>query len=327
MRRRDFIALIGGAAAATWPLAARAQTLRRIFRIGTASPNPRAFIGWVAFDQRMRELGYVEGQNLVFEFIDNGDQLDRMGEAIEELVRRKVDVIVDSSGTEQSLKVALAATSTLPIVTIAIQYDPVALGHVSSLARPTGNVTGVYLRRPELVEKQMELLAQTCPGRTRLGVLWDMNSSDMFNAAERAVTSLNLELRPVKLENPPYDFVVAFRTLAERGSQMLLVLSSAYFNRDRPHIAGLAMQYRLPTMLSSKLYVEAGGLMSYGPSLPGMFRRMADYVDRIARGAKPSDLPIEQPTKFELVLNLKTAKALGLEVPDRLLALADEVIE
>jgi putative ABC transport system substrate-binding protein len=324
--RREFISLLGGAAAA-WPVGARAQTLPRIFRIGTASPNPRPFIGWVAFDQRMRELGYLEGQNLVFEFIDTADQLDRMSEAIQDLVRRKVDVIVESSGTEHGLKVALAATSTLPIVMIAIQYDPVALGHVSSLSRPGGNVTGVYLRRPELVEKQMELLAQTFPRRTRLGVLWDMNSSDMFSAAERTAASLNLALRPLKLENPFYDFVEAFHTLDQLGSQMLLVLSSTYFNRDRPHIAGLAMQHRLPTMWSSKLYVEAGGLISYGPSLSGMFRRMADYVDRIARGAKPSDLPIEQPSRFNLVINLKTARALALDLPPSLLARADEVIE
>ena len=210
---------------------------------------------------------------------------------------------------------------------IAINYDPVALGHISSIARPTGNVTGVYLRRPELVEKQVELLAQTFPGKTRLGVLWDVNSADELGAAERAAASLNLQLRPLKLANPPYDFVAAFRTLAERGSQMLLVLSSVYFNRDRPHIAGLAMQHGLPTMFSGKLYVQAGGLLSYGPDLAGMFGRLADYVDRIARGAKPADLPIEQPTRFELVVNLKTARALGLELPAMLLARADEVIE
>ena len=160
-----------------------------------------------------------------------------------------------------------------------------------------------------------------------MGVLWDMNSSDMFNAAERTAASLNFELRSLKLENPPYDFVAAFRTLAQGGAQMLLILSSVCFNRDRPHIAGLAMQHRLPTMFSSKLYVEAGGLMSYGPSVPGMFRRAADYVDRIARGAKPSDLPVEQSTRFDLVVNLKTAKALGLDLPPTLLARADEVIE
>ena len=233
----------------------------------------------------------------------------------------------NSSGVEQGLKAALAATSTLPIVMIAITYDPVALGHVSSIARPTGNVTGVYLRRPELVAKQIALLVQTFPSRTGLGVLWDVNSADVFGAAERTAASLNLELRTLKLENPPYDFVAAFRTLAQQGAQMVLVLSSVYFNRDRPHIAGLAMQHGLPTMFTSRLYVDAGGLVSYGPNLAGMFARAADYVDRIARGAKPADLPIEQPTKFEFVINLKTAKALGLNIPPAVLALTDEVIE
>jgi len=327
MKRRDFITLLGGAVAA-WPLAARAQQAPpRILRVGTASPNTRTFPFWMAFDQRMRELGYIEGQNLAFEFIHTGDRVDRMSEAIRDLVRRKVDIIVESSGTEQGLKEAIAATSTLPIVMIAIQYDPIALGHVDSVARPTGNVTGVYLRRPELVAKQVEMLAQLAPGSTRLGVLWDMNSLDMVKAAERAAASLNMELRSLELENPPYDFVVAFRTLAERGSQILLIISSTYFNRDRPHIAGLTMLHRLPTMFSSRLYVEAGGLMSYGPNLSDMFRRVADYVDRIARGAKPADLPVEQPTRFELVINLKTARALGLTVPPTVLAIADEVIE
>jgi ABC-type uncharacterized transport system substrate-binding protein len=326
MRRREFITLLCGATAA-WPCGASAQTPPRILRVGTASPNRRTFIGWVTFEQRMRELGYIQGQNFAFELIDTGDQVARMSEAVQELVRRKVDVLVESSGVEQGLKAALAASSTLPIVMIAITYDPVALGYVSSIARPTGNVTGVYLRRPELVAKQIALLAQTFPSRTGLGVLWDVNSADVFGAAERTAASLNLELHTLKLENPPYDFVAAFRTLAHHGAQMVLVLSSVYFNRDRPQIAGLAMQHGLPTMFTSRLYVDAGGLVSYGPNLAGMFARAADYVDRIGRGAKPADLPIEQPTKFELVINLKTAKVLGLDIPPTVLAIADEVIE
>ena len=257
MNRRAFITLIGGAAA--WPFAARAQQQApvRVLRVGTASPNARTFPFWVAFDQWLRELGYIEGQNLDFEFIHTGDRVDRISEAIQELVRRKVDVIVESSGHELGLEAALAATATLPIVMIALQYDPIELGHVNSLARPTGNVTGIYSRRPELVVKQLEILAHMTPGRTRLGVLWDMNSPGMIKAAERAAASLNLEFLPLELKNPPYDFVVAFRTLAEQGSQILLVISSTYFNRDRPHITGLTMLHRLPTMFSSKLYVDA----------------------------------------------------------------------
>jgi putative ABC transport system substrate-binding protein len=221
----------------------------------------------------------------------------------------------------------MAATSSLPIVVGFINVDPVARGIVSSLARPTGNITGVYDRRPEMVEKQVELLAEAFPGRTRLGVLWDAVTTDQLGATGRPAAALRLELRPLKLENPPYDFVAAFRILAQGGAQMLLVLSSNLFNEDRAHIAGLALQHGLPSMFTGKAYADAGGLMSYGPSISGMLRLMADYVDRIAKGAKPSDLPIEMPTKFELALNLKTAKALALTLPPTLISRADEVIE
>jgi putative ABC transport system substrate-binding protein len=325
MQRREFISLLGGAAAA-WPVALHAQAPPKMLRIGVPGISPRSIYFWVAFDQRLRELGYVEGQNLAVDYLELGDQADRFEAVFRELIRRKADVIM-ADGEEATLKGALAATSTLPIVMIAINYDPVVLGYVSSIARPTGNVTGLYFRRPELVEKQVEILAESFPQRTRLGVLWDIHTADLLSAAERAAASLHVELRSLKLENPPYDFVTAIRTLAQDGAQMMLVLSSVYFNRDRPHIAAVALQHGLPTMFFSKPYVEAGGLLSYGPSLAVMFRRAAEYVDRIAKGAKPSDLPIEQPTKFEMVVNLKTARALGLTLPPTLLARADEVIE
>ena len=325
MRRRDFMALLGGAAVA-WPLAARGQQPPAKSRLGIVSPSPRTIDLWVAFDERMRELGYAEGQNLAVEFIHTGDEPGRNTEAIRELMQRKIDIFC-LGGEELILKAALALTTTLPIVTVIVSYDPVERGYAASIARPGGNFTGIYLRRPELVEKQMELLAQTFPDKRRLGVLWDAYTTDMFGAAARAAQSLRLELRPVKLEKPPYDFVAAFRRLAQDEAQMLLVLSSIYFNRDRPHIAALALQRRLPSMFQGRTYTEAGGLLSYGPSIVAMYRRAADYVDRIARGTKPADLPIEQPTKFELVINLKTARALGLEVPPTLLAVADEVIE
>jgi putative ABC transport system substrate-binding protein len=325
IRRREFIALLGSAAAA-WPLTARAQVPPRLLRVGVPSTTPRTIYYLVAFEQRLHELGYVEGQNLAVEFISTGDRSDLIAEATHELIRRKVDVLL-VAGEEFNLKTAVEATSTLPVVMIAINYDPVTLGYVTSIARPTGNVTGLYFRRPELVEKQVEVLAESFPEKTRLGVLWDANTAGMLSAAERAAASLRLELRPYKLENPPYDFVTALRALARDGAQMLLVLSSVYFNRDRPHIAALALQHGLPTMFLSKPYVEAGGLLSYGPSFTVMYRRAAEYVDRIAKGAKPSDLPIEQPTKFEMVVNLKTARALRLTLPPTLLVRADEVIE
>jgi len=203
----------------------------------------------------------------------------------------------------------------------------VALGFVASIARPGGNLTGIYVRRPELVEKQIGMLAESFPGKTRLAVLWDGLVAESFPAAERAAAALHLELHALKLENPPYDFVVAFQELARRGAQMVLILHSPLFTEDRSHIAALALRHGLPTMFASKAYADAGGLLSYGPDLNVAFRRAADYVDRIAKGAKPADLPVEQPTNFVLTINLKTAKALGLEIPPMLLARADEVIE
>jgi putative ABC transport system substrate-binding protein len=327
MKRRKFITLLGGAAA--WPLGARAQQPPKVLRIGTASTFPRTFPLWVAFQQRLRELGYIEGQNLVFDFLELGNQVIQDAAAtaaMHELVRRKVDIIVDA-GEEVSLRAAMAATSTLPIVILAVSYDPVARGYISSIARPTGNVTGLFLRRPEFVEKQIGMVRSTFAQKTRLAVLWDEYTADQFSAAELTAKSLHMELQSLKLENPPYDFDVAFEAMAQGSAQMVLVLSSSLFALHRPRLAELAIRHRLPTMFTSKAYIHAGGLLSYGPDMAAMFRGAAEYVDRLAKGAKPADLPIDQPTKFELVINLKTAKALGLEAPPTLLALADEVIE
>jgi putative tryptophan/tyrosine transport system substrate-binding protein len=324
MRRRDLMMLVGGAAVA-WPLVARAQQPPKLLRVGTLSSNRRTDVAWAAFEQRMRELGYIEGQNLAIEFIGTRDRIDRVDEAAQELVRRKVNVIFVQNHI--TLKSVMAATSTLPIVIVATSFDPVALGFVTSIARPGGNVTGYYVRRPELVEKQIGMLAETFPERTRLGVLWDAISAEVFPAAERAAAVLRLEFQPLKLENPPYDFVAAFRRLTRQGTQMVLVLHSGLFSEDRPHMAALALQHGLPTMFTDKVYADAGGLLSYGPDLNVAFRRAADYVDRIAKGAKPADLPIEQPTSFVLTINLKTAKALSLSIPPTVLARADELIE
>jgi len=322
MKRRTFITLLGGAAVA-WPAVAHAQERPRPLRIGTLSLNPRTSAQRVAFEQGLRELGYIDGQNLVIEYISAPDRPDRIDEAARELVRRNVDVIVLENHI--TLKSVMSATSTLPIVIIATSFDPVALGVVASIARPGGNITGFYVRRPELVEKQIGLLAETFPGRTRLGVIWDAVSGEAFPAAERTAIALGWGLEPLKLEHPPYDFAAAFRSVAERGAQMVLVLHSGLFTENRAHIAALALQHGLPSMFTDKIYADAGGLMSTDLSIA--FRRAADYVDRIANGARPADLPIEQPTSFVLTLNLKTARALGLDVPPTLLARADEVIE
>jgi ABC-type uncharacterized transport system substrate-binding protein len=324
MTRRAFITLLGGAAAA-WPMAMHGQEIRKVLRVGTASTFPKNFPLWVAFRARLRELGYVENQTIVFESLELADHSE-IAEAMTELVRRNVDIIVDA-GEEVTLKAAMTATTTVPIVMLAVTYDPVVQGYVSSISRATGNVTGLYLRRPELVEKQIGFLTGALPRAARLAVLGDANSWNQYRSVEQIAHSLNLNVQPVQLEQLPYDFDVAFRTMAKDKAEMLLVLSSSLFGLQRSRIADLAIQHRLPTMFTSKTYAHAGGLFSYGPDITAMFRRAADYVDRLARGTKPTDLPIEQPTKFELAINIKTARALGFDVPDRLLALADEVIE
>jgi len=272
----------------------------------------------------LNELGYIEGQNLAIEYI-TADHVDHIDEAAQELVRRKVDIIFVQNHIV--LKSVVAATTSVPIVIVATNFDPVILGFVASISRPGGNITGFYVRRPELVEKQIGLLAEAFAGRTRLGVLWDAISAEAFPAVERAAARLGWELQPLKLDNPPYDFVVAFHSLAQRGAQMVLVLHTGLFAEDRAVIAALALQHGLPTMFTDKVYADAGGLLSYGPDLNAAFRRAADYVDRIAKGAKPADLPIEQPISFVLTVNLKTARALGLNIPPTLLVRADEVIE
>ena len=261
MRRREFITLLGGAAA--WPLTARAQQPPNLLRVGTVSFIRRTNFTWAAFEQRMRELGYIEGQNLAVEFINAKDHVERIEEAARDLSRRKVDIgLADSHLT---LKSIMAAMSTSPIVFVASNFDPVALGFVASIARPGGNLTGIYVRRPELVEKQIGMLAEAFPGKTRLAVLWDGLVAESFPAAERAAAALHLELQALKLENPPYDFVVAFHELARRGAQMVLVLHSPLFTEDRSHIAALALRHGLPTMFASKAGCRWPAVLRAGP--------------------------------------------------------------
>jgi len=326
MRRRDFIALFGGAAVA--PLAARAQQPGKIVRIGFLGVSLDASgtaASYQIFLDELRASGFSEGQNLNVEYrrIDDPRGISVVGA---ELVRSQVDVII-VQGPEAALKAVVGGTRNIPIVLQAINFDPMERGYVASLARPGGNITGLFYRQPELAAKKVELLAAAFPERTRLGVLWDALVADEFRVAERAAKSLRLEVHALKLEHPPYDFATAFRTIAQSGAQMLLVLSSPLFSEYRPQLAELAIEHRLPAMFIFKSYVKAGGLMSYGVDQTAMYRRTADFVAKILKGAKPADLPIEQPTKFELVINLKTAKALDLTIPPSLLARADEIIE
>jgi putative ABC transport system substrate-binding protein len=325
MRRREFILLLSGAAA--WPVAARAQkpNIARIGILGPSLNSVETAANYQIFLAELRRFGFIERQNLIIEYHRIDDPRGPFVAATE-LMRTQVDLIV-ANGPEVALQAVVGASRAVPIVIIAINYDPIERGYVTSLAQPGGNITGVFYRQLELAQKQVELLTQAFPDRTRLAVLFDAQSADQFKAAEREAGSIHLELRPLKLENPPYDFGAAFRHFSDEAAQMVLVLSSPFFTEHRSEVAHLAIEYHLPSMFIFKSYVEAGGLMSYGVSQAAMYRRMAEYVAKILKGAKAADLPVEQATIFELVVNLKTAKALGIKMPQAILLRADELIE
>jgi ABC-type uncharacterized transport system substrate-binding protein len=326
--RREFITLLG--VAGSWPLAARAQQADKPIRIGFiggASLNSSGMAAqYRAFLTELNEFGFSEGKNIVVDYRRLDDPTRGPFAIAAELMRLQVDLIV-ATGPEVALQSVVGASRSIPIVFLAVQYDPIGRGYVASLARPGGNITGVFYRQPELAAKQLEILTQAFPQKSRLAVLYDTHSADQFSAAEEAATSMPLELRPLKLEKLPYDFGAAFQTMVQGGAQMVLVLSSPFFVESRPEIAALAIANRLPAMFVFRSYVESGGLMSYGVEQLAMYRRIAVYVAKILNGTKPADLPVEQPTKFELVVNLKTAKALGIELPTSILLRADEVIE
>jgi putative ABC transport system substrate-binding protein len=324
LTRRELISLLGGMAA-TWPLAARAQD--RIFRVGFLGPSldtQPASANYQTVLARLGELGFREGQNLTLHYLDLGDARG-LFVAATELVRSQPDLIV-ASGTEASLQAVVGASGFIPIVIIAINYDPLAHGYVASLAHPGGNITGVVSQQLELAQKQIELLAQAVPDRSRIAVLFDAQTNDQFDAAKHAAAALNLQVQALRLEKPPYDFETAFASASSNGAQAALVLSSPLFLPQLRRITELAIAHRLPSMFIVKA-AQAGGLMSYGVDFLPMYRRAADYVAKILKGAKAADLPVEQASKFEFVINLKTARTLGLTIPPGILAIADEVIE
>ena len=333
MRRREFITLLGGAAAGS-PFAASAQQAGKIYRIGLLSgrrdiravDSPLLIAGYPAFRDELRKRGFIDGRNLVIEFRSTLQEPGKLYADAADLARSGVDLFL-AIGPEISLKAARAASHTIPIVTYAFNFDPIERGYVQSLARPGGNVTGVFARQPELVAKQVEILKETFPDRTRLAVLWDELSADLFVAAERTAKTLHLDLRAIKLQNPPYDIVAAFRRVAESDPQILLVLSSPLFGVHSKEIADETVQHRLPAMFIYRTYVDYGGLMSYGVDVKAGFRRLAEYVAKVLNGEQTTALPVEQPTKFELIVNLKTAKEIGIDLPTSLLLRADEVIE
>jgi putative tryptophan/tyrosine transport system substrate-binding protein len=325
LRRRQFITLLGGAAA--WPLAARAQQPGKLPTIGFLGQSTRSGASeWVAaFVQRLRELGWTEGRTITIEYRWAEGREERYAELAAEFVRRKVDIIV-TSGTP-AVMASKRATSVIPIV-FATAGDPVGTGVVASLARPGGNVTGLSLQQTDLAGKRLELLREVVPGLGRVAIMGNVdNPYTVLELGEVQVAAGTLGLEVATLEiRRAQDIAPAFDALKSRADA-LYVCTDALANTNRIRINILAVGARLPTMHGSRDYVEAGGLLSYGPNFPDLFRRAADYVDKILRGAKPADLPVEQPTKFDLIINLTTAKALGLDVPSTLLARADEVIE
>jgi putative tryptophan/tyrosine transport system substrate-binding protein len=325
MRRRDFIVLMGGAAGVL-PLAARAQQpAKKMLRVGAVSGAPKSSPNWTAFLRRLADLGYQEGKNFTFDLVPapNDDEYETGYRTLE---GRDPDIII-APGSEIALKSALAASRTLPIVMIAIDFDPFARGYVTSLARPSGNVTGISFQQIELAAKRIELVKEAFPNMPGATLFWDQWSADQWQAAQNAALTLGLRLFGIELRKPPYDYE---RALAEAPSDhrgLVIVATSVFFFRDRTRIADFASRHRIPSMFVFREWVQAGGLLSYGPNITALFGRAAEFVDRIAKGAKPADLPIEQPTKFELVVNLKAARAIGIELPTGILLRADEVIE
>ena len=321
MRRREFIALVGSAAAA-WPLAARAGKLPTI---GVLGSDAAGWSAWTAaFVQRLHELGWIEGRTIAIEYRWSEGRPERVAEVVAEFVRQKVDVIVTMGGAVAAFK---QATPDIPIV-FAIAVDPVGGGLVANLSRPGGNVTGLSLQLTDSAGKRLELLREVVPGLRRVAIM--ANVGNPFSVLElgevqAAAGTLGLELVTLEIRHAQ-DIVPAFEALKGR-SEALYVCTDGLINTNRIRINILAVGARLPTMHGSRDYVEAGGLMSYGVNFPDMFRRAAGYVDKILRGTKPGDIPVEQPTKFDLIINLTTAKALGLAIPETFLLRTDEVIE
>lgn len=321
MKRREFLTLIGTTAAA-WPLVARAQ---QRFKIGLLDTGLGATFA-EPFMRKLVELGYVEGKNLVLERKSAEGKVERLNDLAAELVRQQVDVLV-TAGTPAGFA-AKKATSTIPIV-LGANSDPVGVGLVASLAHPGGNLTGNSLMAPDLSAKRLDILHTLAPGMSRFAILWDSSNpgmaarvSETKSAADQSHVLLH-SIGPRNLE----ELDAAFTDLLKARPDALLVTAEPFTRRNLARIVEFSNSNKIPAMFEDKEYVAAGGLMSYGPDYQDVFQKAAIFVDKILRGAKPADLPIEQPTKFELVINLKTAKMLGREIPPQLLALADRVIE
>jgi putative ABC transport system substrate-binding protein len=324
MKRREFITLLGGAAA-SWPLAARAQQAGKLPTIGFLGADATAFGPWTAaFVARLRELGWIEGKTIAIEYRWSQGRSERYAEIAAEFVRLKVDVIVTVGSAVPSVR---QATTTIPIV-FAVGIDPVGSGLVASLAKPGGNVTGLSIQANELAGKRLEVARELVPQLHRLAIMFNVGNAQPvleMGETQAAARMLGLEVVPVVIQRAE-DIAPAFQGLKDRADALYVAVDQLMV-ANRTSILKSALNERLPTIFSTRDFVKDGALMSYGPSYTERFGHAADYVDRILRGAKPGDLPVEQPTKFELVINLTTAKTLGLTVSPALIARADEAIE
>jgi len=332
MRRREFIKLVGGAAAA-WPLSVNAQPSAKIPRIGlmvTGSlQSPEARVQLDAFRQGLRQLGYTEGRNIAIEYRGADGRIERFPNLAAELVRLEVDLIF-AANTRAALA-ARQATSTIPIVS-AVMGDPVEDGLVASLAQPGGNVTGLTFLAPELTAKRMQLLKDALPNVSRVAALWhpgaygERTMDDMLKATESAARTLGVQLHLIEVRAAG-ELERAFSTMMKERAEALFLFPTPMLFLARRRIIELAATNRLPSVSQAREFVELGGLIAYGANINDLFRRSTVYVDKILKGAKPADLPVEQPTRFELVINLKTAKTLGIDLPLGLMIRADEMIE
>jgi len=336
MKRREFILALGGAAATPaflWPLAVRAQQAPKVARIGYLTigslESPEGRKSLETFREALYELGYIEGQNIFIEYRAADGKIERLPALATELARLKLDLIF--AGATPAGLAAQQVFTTTPIV-VSAMGDPVRDGLVASLARPGGNITGTTFLGPELVPKRLALLKEILPKISRVAVLWhpgafgERTMRDMLNEIADAAGTLGMQLQLVEVRQPD-ELDHAFSTMARERAEALFQFPSPMLFSERRRIVELAAMHRLPSMFNERAFVQLGGLIAYGVSITDLTRRSVTYVDKILKGAKPSDLPVEQPTKFELIINLKTAKALGVEIPATVLARADEVIE
>jgi putative tryptophan/tyrosine transport system substrate-binding protein len=327
IERRQFVAFLGGAIV-IWPLAAQGQGNARVRRVAYLNPafaTPISSAVIEAWRSALHDLGWEEGRNITIEYWWAANQPERLRNYAADLAQRNVDLIVAAGPAAQA---ALAATQTIPIVAVDLETDPVESGLVASVARPGRNLTGQFLDVPQMCAKHLELVREVAPGTSRIAVLGDpVINARQFQAMDTAAQALSVTVERLPLRVIPDDLELALVAITERVLQVLVVLPSPLANQRSDAIAEMVLQARLPSISLFRAFAELGGLIGYGPSLEQMFRRAAGYTDRILRGASPADLPIERPVKFDLVINVRTAKSLGITIPPMLIARADEVIE